>query len=211
MQFSTTILALAATAFAAPNLSTRDYQCQFGQYACSDDGLTIKQCDISGNWVVRASIGKRKSLYNCIALLTDLSRRLALVARTRSAHTLTPTTCLTASAPPARGRRRRRRSAESRLALTPALTPALETEPASTSAMPRTSSCSMGCAPRERTARLSLQLKAFRSASTTKRWFCGLTCSSFQGRGCHNGYAVDVQSMDAQGIAPQMRLSGTIL
>lgn len=53
MQFTTAILALAATALAAPNLSSRDYQCQFGQYACSKDGMSIKQCDISGHWVVR--------------------------------------------------------------------------------------------------------------------------------------------------------------
>lgn len=52
MQFTTTILALAATAFAAPDLSIRGGQCEFGQYACSYDGLSIKQCDISGNWVV---------------------------------------------------------------------------------------------------------------------------------------------------------------
>ncbi|CAN8104079.1 unnamed protein product [Discula destructiva] len=52
MQFITAILALAATAFAAPNLSSRGYECTFGQYACSHDGLTIKQCDITGHWVV---------------------------------------------------------------------------------------------------------------------------------------------------------------
>ncbi|KAJ4417734.1 hypothetical protein N0V82_006008 [Gnomoniopsis sp. IMI 355080] len=51
MQFTTAILAFAATAIAAPGLSGRDYQCQFGQYACSEDGLSIKQCDISGQWV----------------------------------------------------------------------------------------------------------------------------------------------------------------
>lgn len=52
MQFTTAILALAATAFAAPNVATRGGQCTFGQYVCSHDGLSIKQCDISGNWVV---------------------------------------------------------------------------------------------------------------------------------------------------------------
>ncbi|ROW08636.1 hypothetical protein VPNG_06170 [Cytospora leucostoma] len=45
MQIATTILAFAAAATAAP------YQCVFGQYVCSKDGLSILQCDISGHWV----------------------------------------------------------------------------------------------------------------------------------------------------------------
>ncbi|ROW06888.1 hypothetical protein VMCG_04030 [Cytospora schulzeri] len=45
MQIATTILAFAAAAMAAP------YHCTFGQYVCSKDGLSISQCDISGQWV----------------------------------------------------------------------------------------------------------------------------------------------------------------
>lgn len=45
MQITTTILAFAAAAMAAP------YECTFGQYVCSKDGLSISQCDISGHWV----------------------------------------------------------------------------------------------------------------------------------------------------------------
>lgn len=58
MQFTTAILALAATAFAAPNAdnSARGYQCTFGQYACAKDGASIRQCNIAGNWVVSFSI-----------------------------------------------------------------------------------------------------------------------------------------------------------
>lgn len=48
MQITATILALATAAMAAP------YQCTFGQYVCSKDGLSISQCDISGHWVVSA-------------------------------------------------------------------------------------------------------------------------------------------------------------
>ncbi|KUI53258.1 hypothetical protein VP1G_00629 [Cytospora mali] len=45
MQITATILAFAAAAMAAP------YQCTFGQYVCSKDGLSILQCDINGQWV----------------------------------------------------------------------------------------------------------------------------------------------------------------
>lgn len=51
MQFTTAILAFAATAFAAPNVAPRG-QCTFGEYACSHDGLSIKQCNIDNVWVV---------------------------------------------------------------------------------------------------------------------------------------------------------------
>ncbi|KAH8778586.1 hypothetical protein F5883DRAFT_639084 [Diaporthe sp. PMI_573] len=47
MQFFTTILAFATAAMAVPAHS----QCTFGQYVCSTDGLSIKQCDIFGNLV----------------------------------------------------------------------------------------------------------------------------------------------------------------
>ncbi|KAJ0124796.1 hypothetical protein N8I77_005784 [Diaporthe amygdali] len=45
MQFTATILAFAAAVAAAPS------QCTFGQYVCSKDGLSILQCDITGNLV----------------------------------------------------------------------------------------------------------------------------------------------------------------
>lgn len=51
MQFTAAILALAAAVSAAPDLSARGW-CTFGEYDCSKDGRSIKQCDISGNWVV---------------------------------------------------------------------------------------------------------------------------------------------------------------
>lgn len=47
MQFTTTILAFATAAMAAPST-----QCTFGQYVCSKDGLSILQCDITGHLVV---------------------------------------------------------------------------------------------------------------------------------------------------------------
>lgn len=68
MQFITTILALAVTAFAAPDLSSRGYQCTFGQYVCSPDGLTIKQCDISGKFVVCAH-NLLSSMFHGVCLL----------------------------------------------------------------------------------------------------------------------------------------------
>lgn len=53
MQFITAILALAATAAALP--SSENWECTFGQYECAWDGDSIKQCDISGKWVVSNS------------------------------------------------------------------------------------------------------------------------------------------------------------
>lgn len=54
MQFIATILALAATAVAVPSSGSESSGCTFGQYECSYDGDSIKQCDISGSWVVSA-------------------------------------------------------------------------------------------------------------------------------------------------------------
>lgn len=168
MYFTTAILAFAATAIAAPSLSSRDYQCQFGQYACSEDGLTIKQCDITGTWVVSILSPLIRSLQTPHA--NYISRRSALAARTRSASTTTSTTCHTAPAPPASARKHSRRSApvDTPSAPTPEPTPARPTAPASTSALHRISLCSTGGAPRELTALPFLLLEEFPSVSTTR-------------------------------------------
>lgn len=50
MQFIVAIVALATAAVAAP--SGESWECTFGQYECSWKGDSIKQCDISGKWVV---------------------------------------------------------------------------------------------------------------------------------------------------------------
>lgn len=53
MQFLAVILALAATAVAAPNGDSSDsWKCTFGEYACDKGGDSIKQCSIDGKWVV---------------------------------------------------------------------------------------------------------------------------------------------------------------
>ncbi|KAI3391893.1 hypothetical protein diail_6633 [Diaporthe ilicicola] len=58
MQFTATILAFAAAAAATATPST----CTFGQYVCSEDGLSILQCDISGYLVVSTHFGPKLNL-----------------------------------------------------------------------------------------------------------------------------------------------------
>lgn len=63
MQFTTAILALAATALAAPSSqSKRDgATCDaLGQYSCSADGTKIIQCDATLHLIVSAPLCQRR-------------------------------------------------------------------------------------------------------------------------------------------------------
>lgn len=126
MQFATTILAFATAAMAAPST-----QCTFGQYVCSKDGLSILQCDITGQLVV--SIHSRDPVSSRVRSLSNTTSRPSDPAPTAAS---VPT-----SEPSPTARTFPRRSARAALptALPPALTRAVTTTRTSTSATPRTS------------------------------------------------------------------------
>ncbi len=50
MKFTTTVLALATTALAAPSAEKRDAGCTFGTYECTADYSGIQICNVQGAW-----------------------------------------------------------------------------------------------------------------------------------------------------------------